>query len=92
MKPVAETTRMRTPRTTTGQRRRLTHSLSGFEASHIPDAVMGMEQSNASKLSIAVKLFANAIKFSLFVLEDSSFLWKENEIMRVRGVSLFFLL
>ncbi|KAG5377552.1 hypothetical protein IGI04_025394 [Brassica rapa subsp. trilocularis] len=47
MKPQAETTRMRTPRTTTGQRRRLTHSLSGFEASHIPDAVMGMEQSSA---------------------------------------------
>lgn len=68
MKPQAETTRMRTPRTTTGQRRRLTHSLSGFEASHIPDAVIGIEQSNASKFSIAVKLFANAIKSSLLSL------------------------
>lgn len=37
------------------------HSLSGLEASHIPAPIMGIEQSSAMKLTIAVKLLLIAM-------------------------------
>lgn len=49
------------PNTTTGQRKRWTHSLSGLEASHRPEAIIGIEHRSAMKFTIAVKLLLSAM-------------------------------
>lgn len=61
MKPNKEMIRIRKPKTTTGHRNKWTHSLSGLEASHSPEAIMGMEHRRAMKFNIAVMLLLNPI-------------------------------
>ena len=54
------------PRIRTGQRKLWMHSLSGLDASQVPAAIMGIEQSSAMKLSTAVMLLLTPILSSGF--------------------------
>lgn len=53
------------------------HSLSGFEASHMPEAMMGMEAKKAMKFSVAVMLLLTPMV--LVVELVTSFGLKERE-------------
>lgn len=56
------------------------HSLSGFEASHMPEAMMGMEAKKAMKFSVAVMLLLTPMV--LVVELVTSFGLKEREFNR----------
>lgn len=49
------------PMMTIGHRKFAMHWLSGFEASHMPEAIIGIEDSVAMKFRIAVMLLLTAI-------------------------------
>ena len=63
MNPAKETRRIKTPRRTTGHRKKWMHPLSGLEASQIPAPIIGMEQRRAKKFTIAVILLLTPIGF-----------------------------
>lgn len=65
------------------------HSLSGFEASQVPDAIIGMEHMNAKKFMKAVKLLLKgmlpvyALSFQ-FTQEGYTFSFRNLVVWRMR--------
>lgn len=53
---------------TIGHRKRWIHSLSGLEASQIPEAIMGIEQRSATKFKMAVMLLLTAMVVPVMVV------------------------
>lgn len=72
-----------------GQRKLATHSLSGFEASQMPEAMMGIEHMMATKFSTAVMLLLTPI---IPILSHSAMLLQLCSVYLVTYLYLFYFL